>query len=361
MYSELSDATLGFLLGPTGLLPFLHANTIVELTAGVDFTNFGLFAAALVFTRLPFELAANSFGLASENTVLSIGNYNVKPILYSCLAAMVVSILFFPFYSLTAASVAPVVKLIAGPLLIAVFICFIATQENKLPALVIALLAGAVGIITLEKNISNGLFILLTGLFAVPMLFEKQEETKITLTNNCISWMHTAIGSVIGMSSAFLPAMTPAFLTSIALGVLKKKEDFLTLNAAVVGSRLVSDFAAVEFIQKGRSGATAKMIENSFFTFTEIFTLLIIGLACAAAAAFLIIKFERHLPKVHENKLFLGSAIVLVTIYIFTTSGVNGIACLAVCSLVGLTCISNSVNKGALGAAVLLPALLHAF
>ncbi|MFH0714117.1 MAG: hypothetical protein V1722_05795 [Candidatus Micrarchaeota archaeon] len=361
MYGELSDAALGFLLGPTGLLPFLHANTIVELTKNVDFANFGLFAAALVFTRLPFELAANSFGLASENTVLSIGNYNVKPILYSCLAAMVVSILFFPFYSLTAGFIAPILKPIAGFLLVVVFTCFIVTQENKFSTLTISLLAGAVGVITLEKNISNSLFILLTGLFAVPMLFEKQEKTALELTNKNISWKHTVIGSVIGMSSAFLPAMTPAFLTSIAFGVIGKKEDFLTLNAAVVGSRLVSDFAAVEFIRKGRSGATAKMLENNFFTFTEIATLLLIGLVCAAVAAFVIIKFEHKMPKIHENKLFLGGALALVTAYIFATSGVVGIACLAVCSLVGLTCISNSVNKGALGAAVLFPALLHAF
>ncbi len=360
MYAELSEALFAVFLSFTGLVPFIHVNTIVELLSGVEFTNFGLFAAVLVFSRLSFELVANSkLGLASEETVYSLGKSktsrkNIEIILFHCGAAVLVSILLFPFFSLFAKAAFNLLKPITPVLLIGVFVWFIALQRDKANALLVSLLAGAAGIITLEKNLPNALFILLTGLYAVPFLLRNEAPAAhaVTASNKLV-----ILGSVIGMSSAFLPAMTPATLTVIALGFLDKQhKGFVPLNASILGSRTVSDFAAVEFLEKGRSGATAKMLETTSYPFQEIYAYIAIGAALSFVAALIALHVFRFLP---SNLGIKTRAITFISIalYVAHTSGALGIASLCTCALIGLTCTELKVGKNTLGSSVLFASL----
>ncbi len=371
MYVELSEALLGILLGLTGLIPFIHANTVVELTENIAFKNFGLFAVTLVFTRVCFEfLAAVKFGISSVDNVLTLKNLSeknnwqgkeaLKEMCIHCIGAMTLSLFLFPFYSIAA----PVIEKIVSPatpiILAGIFTWFIATQDNKINALIVAGLAGAVGVIIFEKNIQNSLFILLTGLYAIPVLLskgEKQEKGKEEKTN--FFPLLIIIGSAIGMSSAFLPAMTPTMLTVIALCFLEKKNtnEFIVLNSSIIGGRTVSDFAAVEFLSKGRSGATAKILENNTFDFAAMYAYISLGIVIAIASSLIAWKIYEKIPSEIMNAKFKIIALILIFAYVFYTSGFIGIIALSVCSLVGLTCSELNIGKAILGTSILFPSI----
>ncbi len=360
----MSDFIVGFLLSFTGLIPFLHANTIVGLVGNVKFTEFGLFAVALVFSRVSFEFLANlKFGVASEETVFSLkkikeldGHCAIRTVLLHCIAAMFVSLVFFPFFSIYAAQIYSIILPATPFLLIAVFVWFVVMQENKINALIIGLLAGAVGIVLLEKNLQNALFILLTGLYAVPMLILKQDvEKKEKVKNGKMHGFLILIGSLIGMASAFLPAMTPMVLTVIALGFMEKNKpsEFIGLNASILGSRTVSDFAALEFLSKGRSGATAKMLESQFYNFPTIYIYLLIGISLTIITSFIAFKIFDKFPSGALSAKVRLAALLSIFAYVYSFSNFAGVIALVAGSLVGLTCNAFNVSKGILGSSII--------
>jgi len=386
LLAQFSDFILGCIAGLTGLIPFIHTNTIIELTRDVSFNDFGLFAVALVFSRLCFEFLANvKFEIATEQNALSIDGIKqlnasgrekqtLKIMIYNALLAMLISFLLYPIYSIfgktTQQALYPVVPIV----LIGIFVWFTLTQDNKLNVLIISLLAGICGIIVLEKNIPNALFILLTGLYAVPSLLEKSKEEKNkakTIEQNqaykessqtgekVIFPLFAAVGSLIGMTSAFFPAMTPTMLCVTALFFLNKQkpEYFLALNAAILGSRAVSDFAALEFLSKGRSGATAAMLENNLYNFSTIYSYLVIGIVVAIVAAFIALKLYRFIPTGGLSRKVKIGALIAIFGYVFYTASLVGVIAMATCSLVGLTCNEFKVGRAMLGSSILFPSV----
>ncbi|MFH1247100.1 MAG: hypothetical protein V1644_01845 [Candidatus Micrarchaeota archaeon] len=373
--SELSDFILGAVTGLTGLIPFIHANTIIQLTNNVSFTSFDLFAVALVFTRVSFEmLASTKFELSSEANAIALESIHelkktssektiLKTMLKHSLLAMLLSLLLYPLFSTYGKSIQTIVSPAIPVFLIGIFAWFILSQKNKNNLVIISALAGLCGIVVLEKNLQNSLFILLTGLYTLPTLLASNstpanEPAIQTQTNNAPTSKSIVItGSLIGMTSAFFPAMTPTMLAVTALCFLEKQQplNFITLNASIIGSRTVSDFAALEFLGKGRSGATATMLEDSTYNFTTIYTYLIIGIILACLAAFTALKIHKFIPTNIMNKWTKAVAAIAIFTYVFYTSSVIGVIALVACSLVGLTCVVFKVGRSTLGSAILFP------
>ncbi len=372
MSSALSEFLFGVLLGASGLVPFIHANTIIELTNGFEFGNFPLFAVALVFTRIPFEFVANAkFRISGEESAVGVAEYGkidsataLEASLAHALPAIFMSIALFPLYSLLGNSINNWIGKVVPVLLLGVFTLFIAAGRNKTSTIVISLLAGVTGVIVLGKSMPNALFILLTGLYALPALLVEGEKIEKGEKAQCGFFPALVIiGSLIGMSSAFLPAMTPTMLTVIALGFMERKAplEFIALNASIIGSRLVSDFAALEFIGKARSGATARILENHIFTFNETFMYLAIGAGIALLVAFIALKICKFIPDSALSKSTKLLAAGGISLYVLYSSGIPGIAALVVCSLVGLTCSAFNTSKAALGSAIMLPSVTNYF
>lgn len=364
MYENLAEALLGSGLALTGLFPIVHVNTIIELLEKVEIADFSLLLAVpLVFGRIPFELIVNAkLGIGNEQQILTATRTNDKQfarnILLHCVVAMIVSLLLYPFYSLFAGFFEKLISPATAILLGGIFAWFLLTQQNKTNSLIIALLAGLTGIILLEKNLPNALFILLTGLYGVPTLLTNQEVK--THSEAKFFPLLVIIGAFIGMSSSFLPAMTPITLTVTALCFLNRNSgtEFVSLNAAVIGSRTVSDFAAMEFLAKGRSSATAKILESGIPVFSTNFLFIAIGIAVAVLFSFLALQAFQRIP---SKISFYTKALILlfIGVYVFFTSQLIGVIALSVCGLVGLTCQAFETSKGCLGSCILLPSILY--
>jgi len=369
LLDELSDFILGALFGLSGLAPFFHVNTVVELVKNWQFTSFELFAVALVFSRLPFEfLAATNANLYGEDTAVAGTNYRSKSLktnLLHCVCAMLISLALFPVYSIFASEISPAIKPFLPMVLIGIYLWFLVRQENKIDALIISLLAGGVGIITLDKNLNNALFILLSGLFALPELFVPTKEDKETNDDtNPVGFTPkiAVIGSIISTLSAFFPAMTPAVLSVVSLGFLEKNDDkFAAMNSSILGSRAVSDFAGIEYVGKGRSGATAAIIERTSLNFSQIYFLVAAGILVAAISAIVVNRLGKKLPKIELGKKERIGIILLMFLYVLYSSNIIGVVAFATCGLVGLTCKMFGTSRAVLGAAVLFASLKNYF
>ena len=375
LLNELSDILIGSILGLSGLIPFVHVNTIIEILIEFDYTNSSFFIASLVFARLPLELLAATRGLTGADVAIAINSFkrvtSLELVLFNCIAGMLVALALFPAFSIIAPLIYPFVKDAAPVAVAGVLLWFLATEKNKY-AFLIVILAGAAGIIILSKNLNNGLLILLTGLYGAPsLLFEEKEEKQIIEDQQTPSPTSTvqktktdsllliSIGSITGMASSFLPAMTPAMLAIVLLAFFNQWNRFVLLYSSLIGSRAVSDFAAMEFLQKGRSGATATLLGEKFFSFTETYLLILVGIAVAIAFCFIAIKLNNVMPQF--SKTVKLCFVLLMFIYVFYSDGFIGIAAFATCISIGLTATVFKVGKPALGGSIAFAAIRNYF
>ncbi len=388
----LAGVFAGIAMGITGIVPFLHVNTIVELTSGY-FAGSALqwFVVLLVFSRIPFEFIAGVKVIgSSQDSVFSLHPFqklaqrgeSKKALILAlshCTAGMAVALLLFPVVSLAAPAVYPIAKQLTAALLILIFGAFILLNKNQLDAATLACLAGALGIIVLEKNIaSNALFFLLSGLFAVPVLLEGVEEKQTSTQNKELYKPQTIqtkpvqtqprffkslaiVGGLIALAAEFLPGISVTILTALALLFFNgKEEEFISLNAAIIGGRAVGDFAALEFISKARSGATAAIMENfSSYAFTTAIVQIIVGTAAFAVLAWIALKIFDKVNFAWLEKKGIRLAIVLLLFaYAFLVDGTGGLIVLAVSSLVGLTALNFQCGRAVLSSVVVFPAIV---
>ncbi len=376
LLNELSDIIIGSALGLSGLIPFVHVNTIIEILTKFNYTNSSFFIVSLVFARLPLELLAATRGLTGADIAIAINSFkritNLELILFNCVAGMLVALALFPIFSIIAPPIYPIIRDVAPVAVAGVLLWFLSTQKNKY-AILIVMLSGAAGIIILSKNLNNGLLILLTGLYGAPsLLFEEKEEEKPSVedeqkTNSTSIAQKTkvgslfliSIGSITGMASSFLPAMTPAMLAIVLLSFFSQSNQFASLYSGLIGSRAVSDFAAMEFLQKGRSGATATLLGEKFFSFTETYLLILAGIAVTIVFCFLAIKLNNIMPEF--SKTTKRCFVLLMFIYIFYSDGFTGIAAFATCISISLAATVFKVGKPALGGSIAFAAIRNYF
>ena len=245
-------------------------------------------------------------------------------------------------------------------------------KKSRTLALIIFLLAGVLGLITLNLQLKEPLFPLLSGLFGISILLTsvfqktkipKQKVTEVTLSGKEIS---KAMGS--GFFASFLLGLFPGLGASQAAIVATsgqkeiKPEKFLVIVGGINTFVMIVSFLALYSIDKARSGSVvviSKLLEN--FTLNHLALFLAASLISAGIATYLTLKFaklfSKLMSKVNYNKLCLF-IILLIIVLVAILTGWIGLFVLIVSTSIGLIPNLAGIGKNHLMGCLILPVIL---
>jgi len=387
MLELLSAWLAGLAAGATGLAPFAHTNLALELFKGSTGQAGAVFSAALAFSHAAFEaLPAVFFGIPALDYAAGVlpahalalqgkGREALELTLNTLLASGLASLLLLPLALTLVPALYEVVKPITPFLLLAIMLALAATERSwllKAAALLVFALSGALGVLALSSPFVPGepLFALLTGLFGFPALLaargtisvecrkEKPENTKP-------AWRWVVAGSIAGALSGVVPAVSGAMLSAVLFIALEEdRRSFLTVSAALVGSRLFYDAVATQTIGKARSGAAAAVLESLGFADAAGLALSLAGgllallLACEATRKLApLLAAWMAKPQVRPNATLLVFLLALGAVYF--QSGWPGMLVAATGAAVGALPLFLGVKRSHAMGCLLLPSILH--
>jgi len=242
---------LGTCLGIfTGLIPGIHVNLISVILLAfsvilLDYTSAVVVCVIIIsmaITHTFLDTIPSVFlGAPDPDTALSIlpghklllegkGREAVLLTVIGSLGGLVVSIAFVPVLLKIVEVIYPFLKNYIGYFLILVSIFLIFKDKNRLWALILFLLSGALGLAVLNLPIKEPLFPLFSGLFGISMLLVSLND-KVSIPEQISCEIESegkfkAIGSAFltGWVCSFMPGMGPAQAAIIGSQFVKLSE-----------------------------------------------------------------------------------------------------------------------------------------
>jgi len=394
----LSALLLGVLAGTiTGLIPGIHINLIAVILLTVSATLLNItspltliiFITAMAITHTFVDYIPSIFlGAPDEDSFLSVlpghqlllkGHAYAGVILtiYGSATALLIIILFTPLFIYLLPIVYPYILRIM-PIILILISGYLIYQEKpkKLWALTIFLLAGFLGIASLNLNLKEPLLPLLTGLFgASNLLISIKQKTKIPkqkiipLKNIKLkrrSLAKTSLASIIAAPfTAFLPGLgaSQAALIGKQVTDVQDQREFLFLLGAINTVVMGLSFIALYSIQKTRTGAAvaiSKLIpELTLSNLTYIIaTILIAGIISFFITIYISKFIAKRIHKIHYSKLSIGILVILLIITIIFT-GVLGLLIFITATALGITTILLGIKRMHLMGCLLVPSILY--
>jgi len=375
----------GIAAGALGLVPFLHTNLLLQLTQNW-FYGLGLaaFASALAFSHSVFEIIPSVFLFvpsggqalsmlpAHELAMKGKAVLAARTVLHSMLASFAAALALLPIglvmLPLLFDAIAPYSPLILIALAASTF--FAEKGKNAIAGIFIFLLSGVFGFLLFSFPIQKEpLFPLLSGLFGIPAVLlsfggkpAKPEDEKGPKGFLADTWLVGA-GAVLGMLSDLLPALSPAFVSSIALAFFEESPlAFLQVNSAVISSKMLYDFVAVFSVGKARSGAAVAVQQAVTATDWGQFLIVIAAGAAAFFAALAVLLFASR--KLAGAMASLGSrmnAAVLAIIVgaVFAYGGPAGLFTAGVATCIGLLPPLVGARRSHAMGALIVPSIVY--
>ncbi len=382
----------------TGLTPGIHINLVaiillsisaflLQITSPIILV---IFIIAMSITHTFVDYIPSIFlGAPNEDTILSIlpghkllllgeGYAAIILTLYGSLTAILIILLFIPIFIFLLPIIYPYVIRIMPIILIIISSFLISTEkENKEKsyALMIFILAGFLGIATLNLNLNQPLLPMLTGLFgASTLLISLKEKTRIPkqiikplkeISLTKFSFIKSTLASIIASPfTAFLPglgASQAALIGTEVIGDMNEKEFLFTLGAIdtiVMGL----SFIALYSIQKTRTGS-AVAVNNLINTLSfNNLLLIILAIIISGIIAFILTIYLAKLIAEIINKINYSrlSIIILTILFLFTIyfSGLIGLFILVVSTSLGITCNLLGIKRSHLMGCLLVPTIL---
>lgn len=385
VFSFLTALAAGLSAGLSGVLPFVHSNSLASFFQGV-FSNplyaavffAALGAAHLVFSSLP----AVFFGLPSQAQGISVlpahalaqegkGLTALYAMLYAAFGAFILALALSPALHFFSQAAYAFFSQFTLPTLAAIVALFFISEKNITRAsagLLVFLLSGVFGFIVLSFSfVAQPLLPLLTGLFGLPLLFlsfsskrpPHQSLVAVVPSNN----LHVFSGVLLGAASTFVPAVSPAVASSAAFLLLGESTplQFLSMSTALSASKTVFDVASVFSIGKARSGVAAA-VQQSLGGFGEHWLILVAAAVSGLAAIALTLlackpaaKAFHSLPGKKVSFLILAAVVV----GLFLSGGAWSLAIVAVACAIGLVPPLAGLRHAYLTGALILPTLLY--
>jgi putative membrane protein len=244
-------------------------------------------------------------------------------------------------------------------------------KESKIKALIIFLLAGFLGIASMNLNMNQPLLPLLTGLFGTSTLIYSISSNSVVpkqvLEKLKIKWeeikkptIATAITSPI---CSFLPGMGASQSAIIGSTIVKdmSQKQFLILVGSTNTLVLSVSFLILYLTDKKRSGLAGAIAEITKITFNELIVIIVAIILTSIISIFLTIALSKNFAKViHKiNYEKVSKAVILFLVFIVTLiSGFTGLFVLISSTILGLTCAYLNVRKGFLMGCLMIPTIL---
>ena len=399
---------LGILAGTiTGLIPGIHINLIAIILLGFSASLLNItspltlviFITAMAITHTFVDYIPSIFlGAPDEDSILSIlpghklllqgkAYFAIIFTLYGSLTALPIILIFTPIFIYLLPIIYLYVLRIMWIILLLVSIYLILSEggfkkqdfskkyKKKIWALIIFLLAGFLGISSLNLNIKEPLLPLLTGLFgASNLIFSIKQKTKIPqqrikpikkIRLRRKSIIKSIFASIIASPfTAFLPGLgaSQAALIGKEVSDIKDQREFLFLLGAINTIVMGLSFIALYSIQKTRTGAAvaiSKLIPK--LGLTELFyilgTIIISGIIASFITIYLSKLTAKNIHKFNYSKLSIIILAILIIITIYFT-GILGLLIFIVSASLGLTTIFLDLKRMHLMGALLVPTIL---
>jgi len=388
---------IGILFGIIcGLAPGIHTNLIsVFIISSLAFLlsyfsplSVVTFIVAMSITQVFIDFIPSTYlGAPDEDTVLSIlpshklllegfGHSAIVYSIYGCIIGLLLVLLFsFPlivflnnFYS---------VFQFFMPFILIIISLFIILniENNRLLAVIVFILSGFLGIVSLNQNISNSLLPLLTGLFGSSSLIlsiarkEKIPEQKIQAFNEIKPSKKEFLRTIIASSLAsplcsFLPGLGSSQAAIIGSQSIKKitEKEFLILigsiNIIVMGLSFVTLYA-IGKMRTGSAAAISQIISN--LSTSDLFIILLMIILSGIISIFLTFFFSKvfakNINKINYKCLSI-SILIFLTGIIFYFTGFVGILIYLTSTFLGIYTISKNLPRHILMGCLLIPTTL---
>ncbi len=382
---------IGTLAGTmTGLIPGLHINLVaisvlsLTLIQNLPPTPLLIFIISMAITHTFLDFIPSIFlGAPSEDTSLSTlpghelllqgqGHNALKLTLLGSIIAIISLALIIPIFIFTIPKIYPLLQRMMGILLIwiAIFLIF-KEKKSKLKAIIIFILAGFLGLATLNLNISQPLLPLLTGLFATSTIIHSI-KLKTILPKQKIEKLHipksqilkpTLATILISPICSLFPGLGSSQAAIIASEISGKstREQFLILLGSINTIVMSISFITLILFQKSRTGAAFAISQITNLTLqhlTLILTTTLLATLISIPIALQISKLTaKNIHKIPYTKISTATLIFLIITNLYLT-GPLGLLVLIVATTLGLTCIEFGTRRGFLMGAILIPTII---
>ncbi|MEM4647856.1 MAG: tripartite tricarboxylate transporter permease [Candidatus Pacearchaeota archaeon] len=379
---------LGVLVGTiTGIIPGLHINLIAALVLTmpkIDIIFLLCFLVSMAITHTFMDFIPSIFlGLPKEDNFLALlpghrflikgyGYAAAKLTLIGSFFGCILAIIFSPIYMKFISFSWIFLKKTVPFFLLFVSIFLIFKENKKIVALIVFLLSGILGILTLNfKLISQPLLPLFSGLFGLPLLFlsiknkikikkQKIKEIKVKKHEYIKSLSAGLISS--GLVSIY-PSLGPgqaAIIGSEMFGKLNTKS-FLILVGSINTIVMIFSFVSAYAIKKGRTGIAATILNIlSEISLKDLIFILIVSLIASCLCVFIFILISKYIAKninkINYSILCLIGIICILVINILV-SGVASLIVLFTGLFIGLIANIKEIRKVHLMGCLVIPVL----
>jgi len=374
----------------TGLAPGIHTNLVSAILLSLSASLVLFFSPLTLVIFIVTMSITNSFldfipsiylGAPDEDTALSVlpghflllkgkGHEAILLSLLGALCGIALLVIIIPLFILIIPKIYPFIERMMSYFLVLICILLLSRAKEKIPALVIFILAGFLGFLTLSLPLKQPLLCLLTGLFGSSTLIysisQKTEipEQKISplKLDKKIFIKPLLASSIVSPIVSFFPGMgnsEAAISGSTLLGKLSRKQ-FLILLGSISTLTMALSFVALYSINKARTGSAAAVSQLINLDFSSLLLILISITLVSLISSLIAIKlskiFAKNISKFNYSKISLAVLIFLSLIVLFF-SGFMGFLVFISSTILGLTCSYFSVRKGYLMASLLVPTI----
>ncbi len=394
---------LGITIGTlTGLIPGIHINLVSIMLLSVSSylikhlspLTLAVFIVSIAITHTFLDFIPSIFlGAPDEDSFLSVlpghqlllkgrGYYAVIFTLYGSLAALGIILFFTPIFIYFLPVIYPYFQKIMWIILMLVSLYLIISEKDKkIWALFIFLLAGFLGVASLNLNIQEPLLPLFTGLFGASGLIisirQKTEipEQRITPLKNIYlskkSVLKSSLASIIASPfTAFLPGMGAAQAAIIGQQSLniKDQREFLfllgSINTIVMGLSFITLYS-IERTRTGAAVAVSKLLPE--LTISDI-SIILIAIILSGILSFIVSiplsKFAaKNIHKIKYSKLsIIVLLVILLIVLIFSDFTIQGkiisLLVFTTSTSLGIFTILTGVKRMHLMGCLLVPTIL---
>jgi len=381
----------GIVLGVlTGLLPGLHPNTVFVLVLSLAtlFTGFPVICTLVFIISLSVSnvfldfIPSILFGAPDPDSCLSVlpghqmlmtgrGYEAVFLSAMGGLGATLLTIATLPLLLLAIPGIYSQIHPFIHVLLIAVVGWMVWTERKRGWALLVFLLAGLFGMITLNTLPSNlSMFPALTGLFGFSGLIvsfygkSKLPEQKKTARMQLGSMKGAAAGWLAGMLAGLLPGIgssQAAVVTSQAFRT--KTKDFLVSLGGINAANIIFTLVAFYTLGKTRSGAVSAIAQlTPSISINELTLLMAAALMTALLSVVLTLKaagiVTTRIHSISYRKLNLSIIIFLLAAVAILTGPLGLLVSLAG-TLLGIAAIKLGIKRSHMMGFLILPTILY--
>ena len=384
--------SIGILFGTlTGLTPGIHINLIgaILISLSTFFLEIAspiiivIFVVSMSITQSFIDFIPSIFlGAPEEGTSLSIlpghellkegrGYEAIALTAYGSLAAIAIIIIVSPIFIFLLPKVEPIIRILIPYLLIVATIFLISKENEKIPAILVFVLSGFLGIGILNSPIKEPFLPMLSGLFgASSLIISIKSKTKIQkqiLTKPKLTKKEIFLPLIASLFSApltsFLPGLGSGQAAVLGSSLIKtSKKSFLILLGATNTIVLGLSFIVLYSIGRERTGMAVtigQILQNLTLNHVVIIliTIALVGIISFYLTLYLGRFFAKNINKVNYSKLSI-LVLLLISLVVLIISGPFGFFLYLISTATGIYGILTGVRRINLMGCLVLPVIL---